>query len=184
VTVVLLAILAAGRISGTVTRAPRAAKLANVVVHVAAPGEAAADPVVLTHRDSRLEPHVSAAAKGQRLVVKNGDATTHDAHASLGTDGGITLFNAAQAPGSRVERALDRSGVVRVECDLHAWTRAWVVVSDGPYSAVSNADGGWAIDGVPAGTWKVEAWHERYGAKTVEVTVEDGKTTSLPLSFP
>jgi hypothetical protein len=34
------------------------------------------------------------------------------------------------------------------------------------------------IDGLPAGTYTVEMWHEKYGTQTMEVTVADGASAT------
>ena len=43
-----------------------------------------------------------------------------------------------------------------------------------PYFSVTGADGAFAIDGVPAGKYKVTAWQPYVGETTQEVTVGDG----------
>ena len=37
---------------------------------------------------------------------------------------------------------------------------------------------------LPAGKYTVEAWHERFGTKSQEVTVEAGKTATVVVRFP
>jgi hypothetical protein len=47
--------------------------------------------------------------------------------------------------------------------------------TDATHWAVTGLDGSFAIDGVPAGTYTLEYWHERLGkGKSVEVTVAAG----------
>lgn len=41
---------------------------------------------------------------------------------------------------------------IPVDCNIHPWMRAYVVVLDHPFAAVTDADGNLAIDGLPAGT--------------------------------
>jgi hypothetical protein len=48
---------------------------------------------------------------------------------------------------------------------------AKVFVMDNPYFAVSDANGAFSIKGLPAGTYTLEAWHEKLGTKTATVTV-------------
>lgn len=210
----LLALLGAGRVSGTIAwegRPVRATKivrtdaackrplvdptvtlsrsgkgLANVVVRaVSAPAaEPPPDAVVIAQRDCMYEPRVQGAVKGQRVVVKNADGTMHNVHAYVGADDKKTLFNVAQPPGAAdFERdPRETLGLVRLECDLHPWMRGYVVFSEGRAFAVSDAEGKWSFE-LPAGTHTLEAWHEKLGTKTIEVKVEEGKSTEVKLSF-
>ena len=210
----LLALLAAGRVSGTIAwegkpvRAPKLMRtdaackrplvdptvtlsksgkaLANVVVRaVSAPAaEPPSDPIEIVQRDCMYEPRVQGAVKGQHVVVKNADGTMHNVHAYVGADEKKTLFNVAQPPGAAdFERdPRDAVGLVRLACDLHPWMRGYVVFSESRAFAVSDADGKWSFE-LPAGTHTLEAWHEKLGTKTIEVKVEEGKTTEVKLSY-
>ena len=73
--------------------------------------------------------------------------------------------------------------MVPFECNVHGWMKAYIGVSEHPYFATSGADGTFSITGLPAGTYQVEAWHERLGTQTAEVTVGDGETGSVGFSF-
>jgi len=47
-------------------------------------------------------------------------------------------------------------------------------VQENPYYALTDANGNYKLDGVPAGTYKVQAWQESLGKSTQEVTVAAG----------
>jgi hypothetical protein len=64
--------------------------------------------------------------------------------------------------------------MVPFRCDVHGWMNAYAGIVAHPYFAVSKPDGTFEIKGLPAGTYTVEAWHERLGTQTTKVTV-DGK---------
>jgi len=57
-----------------------------------------------------------------------------------------------------------------VKCDVHSWMSGWIVVTDGLY-AVVGPDGAFSIKNVPAGSYTVQAWHEKLGSKTQTVNV-------------
>jgi plastocyanin len=156
-------------------------KLANVVVTVkGAPSRPAARTLVLDQRQCRFVPHVLAAPVGSTLDIVNSDPVLHNVH---GYRGRATAFNVAlPAQGQRVARKLDGAGALRVRCDVHGWMSAWVVVADGP-SAVSGADGTFAIPEVPPGTWMVTAWHEKLGERSAQVTVPASGQASVDFSF-
>lgn len=61
--------------------------------------------------------------------------------------------------------------------------RAYAGVVDHPFWAVTRADGSFALEGLPAGTYTLEAWHERQGKRTAQVTVAEGATAAVELVF-
>ena len=46
-----------------------------------------------------------------------------------------------------------------------------ILVLENPYFAVADAQGRFQIPNVPAGTYKLKAWHERLPSQTREITV-------------
>ncbi len=44
-------------------------------------------------------------------------------------------------------------------------------------------DGAFAISGLPAGTYEIEAWHEKYGTQTATVTVTGTETKPSDFTF-
>ena len=48
-----------------------------------------------------------------------------------------------------------------------------VLVLENPYFAVADARGRYTIANVPAGTYKLKAWHERLPSQTQTVTVTE-----------
>jgi plastocyanin len=158
-----------------------AGKLKNVVLTVKgppAPPERAT--VVLDQKKCRYLPHVQVAPVGSSLDILNSDPVLHNIHGYLGQ---ATTFNLAMPiKDQKIARKLDKPGVVRVKCDVHAWMSAFVVVSEGP-AAVSGDDGKFAIKNVPAGTYTVTAWHEKLGEKTAQVTVPASGDAAVNFSF-
>jgi plastocyanin len=156
-------------------------KLANVVVTVkGAPAHPGTAQVVLDQHKCQYHPHVQAAAAGSALQILNSDPLLHNIHGYLGQ---VTAFNVAMPmKDQKVNKKLDKLGLVRVKCDVHAWMAAFIVVVDGP-AAVSGADGAFEIKDVPPGTYTVTAWHEKLGERTAQVTVPGSGAATLDFSF-
>ncbi len=138
-------------------------------------------PLVLDNVKCAFVPHVAVATVGQELLLRNSDPFLHDAHAWLGSR---TLFNVAIPKGRTVKRSLTEAGLIHVNCNVrHTWMRAYLYVSDNPYHAVTDDAGGFAIEDVPPGTYKLKVWHELLGSVDREVKVEGGKTTDLEIQM-
>ena len=70
-----------------------------------------------------------------------------------------------------------------MDCDLHAWMRAWVVVADHPFYAITNDMGEFILDNVPQGRYTLWIWQESFGTMTMDVTVEDKNVTSVTIEM-
>ena len=62
-----------------------------------------------------------------------------------------------------------------LQCDQHNFMEADGRIVWNPYNAISGADGSFKIDGIPAGKYKVTAWHPYAGESSQEITVADGE---------
>ena len=86
--------------------------------------------------------------------------------------------------GMKTTKKLEKTGPVHMRCDVHSWMSAWVFVAAHPYYAVSSADGTFTLDGVPPGSYKLHAWHAKFGEKTADVTVSAGGKATAEFSMP
>lgn len=124
-----------------------------------------ASTVDVALRGCRYEPAAAMVTRsGSRLRIANEDPIRHVfTVAYTGAGGGDAPEAIAEIPapleGQRFEVVLDRVGIFRLGCALHADERAWVAVPEHPYHVVSDADGRFTIDGVPAGTVRLVGWH-------------------------
>ena len=139
-------------------------------------------PAHVDQVDCMYTPRIQGVVAGQTLEIKNSDGTLHNVHTYKGAD---SWFNQAQPKGSAsmTKESPEDPTVVKLSCDVHPWMRGFVVVTDHPFFAVSGADGSFTIDKVPAGKYKLEAWHSTYGLKTADVEVADGKPAEVTFSF-
>jgi len=164
--------------------------LQNAVVMLE--GVAAGKPLgsgdlLIANDKCRFVPHVMVAPRGALMKVRNDDPVLHNSHFYLvQADAKKNVINLA-LPRQGVEigkkKILRKPGLLSVQCDSHDFMQAWVWVVDHPYAVVTSAGGGFALEDVPAGSYKLKVWHETLGEKTVDVTVEAGKTASLDVAF-
>ncbi len=61
-----------------------------------------------------------------------------------------------------------------LQCDQHNYMEADARIVWNPYYTVSGKDGSFTLDNIPAGKYKVTAWHPYVGQVTQEITVAEG----------
>jgi Carboxypeptidase regulatory-like domain len=172
-------------------------KLANVFIYVkegtTADGKKIADysfdtpttEVTLDQNGCHYVPHVIGMQPNQKLKVTNSDPTGHNIHALPKSGSGNEEWNESQPGGAGpITKTFKRSEIlVPVKCNQHPWMKAYVGVVKHPFYAVSKDDGTFEIKGVPAGTYTVVAWHEKFGEKTAQVKVDAKGTVTSDFAF-
>jgi hypothetical protein len=64
-----------------------------------------------------------------------------------------------------------------LQCDQHKFMEADARIVWNPYYSISTREGSFTLDNVPAGTYRVTAWHPYAGEMTLRITVEEGAST-------
>jgi len=108
-----------------------------------------------------MAPHVLGMVKGTDLAIKNSDPLLHNMHAAV--DGKTMVFNLAlPIQGQTIKRRVRKTGMLTVTCDSHTHMRAYLLVLDHPYFAVTDENGTFALADVPPGKYKLTVWHESW----------------------
>jgi hypothetical protein len=144
-----------------------------------AKGKAWGEPMESPQIDNEkciFQPHVQIVPLGD-LGIHNSDPLLHNTHGFYGKK---TAFNVALPfKGAKVERKLDKPGIVRVECDVHGWMQGWIYVADNPYYALTGEDGTFIISEVPPGEYTLLIWQEHGGEMERQVSVKSGETVNI-----
>jgi plastocyanin len=162
--------------------------LANVFVRVTAGLEAwkfadGTGEVVLDQKGCSYLPHMLAAQVGQTLKVRNSDPIMHNVH-GINRKTDKDEFNWAQTKaGLESTKELKKPGAIMVKCDVHGWMGANVMIEKHPFFAVTGENGAFELPKLPPGAYTIEAWHEKLGTQTQQVTVGDGETKEIAFSF-
>ncbi len=129
-------------------------------------------------------PHMMIVRTDQTIVCKSSDAVAHNVHATPFANSAVNfIVQPNDQTGVEVKLPLAEpvAPYVEVKCDIHPWMKAWWVVVDHPYAAVTDKDGKFTIENLPAGETEFRVWHEKVGFinKKWIVDVKAGKTTTL-----
>lgn len=140
------------------------------------------EPVTLDQQGCRYHPHVLGLRVGQKLVIRNSDDTLHNVHAMAKTNGD---WNKGQALKNMTDQKVFKAPEVMVhfKCDVHNWMHAYVGVLDHPYFAVTRDGGAFTLKDLPAGTYTLEAWHEKLGTQTQTVTLGEKESKEVTFTF-
>jgi plastocyanin len=167
--------------------APNAAEIANVIVFLRFDKDAARSASLPTtrqqmmQRDESFVPRVLAVTKGSTVEFPNSDPYFHNVFSlSRGA-----AFDLGRFPrGESRARTFTRTGLIKVYCHLHSHMSASIMVFDHPHFAIPRTDGHFALDGVPAGSYQLSAWHERIGESAKPITVEAGRIARVEFALP
>ncbi len=168
---------------------PATKGVANVFVYL--PKAAAISPrlkasatkhVVFDQKGCRFVPHALFARTDQRVTVMSNDECQHNTHTLPKRGQPINfLLTGLNRDGIPVPNKLAEPTPFEVKCDIHPWMKAWWLILDHPYAAISDAAGKFSITDLPAGDYEFRVWHERAHDihRALKVTVAAGKTTDL-----
>jgi RNA polymerase sigma-70 factor (ECF subfamily) len=155
------------------SRVGRGGVVADAVVRIFGAGPIGTDRSVSTMTptisEGRFFPRVLLVVPGEPLVLQNADDVPHVVSV---TREAVELFKASIPAHERATVPTPRGmEVLRLQV-LDGGSRAsFVVPSDRGLGCKTDADGAFALLGVPTGRYTLEVWDETLGTRSVEVTV-------------
>ncbi len=119
-------------------------------------------------------PHVTLAPKGKEVDLLNSDDVMHNLHSYSMKN---TAFNEGVTGGGKLPKTFEYAETIKVTCDVHTWMTSWLIVQDNPYYVLSDENGSYKIDNIPAGDYTLQVWQESLGKTTQKVSVKAGENT-------
>jgi hypothetical protein len=177
-----------GDVNGTVRLANQ--PVARSIVYLGAgSGRTTPTNAVLTVRDGVLQPPVQVTMRGATLVLRNNDPTLHVVR--------VDVLGATNAPARVLTQAMPYAGfqkafaldgfrnttLLRVTGGNGEEMSAYIAVMPHPWAALTDESGRFTLAGIPAGDFKLYAWHEALGTLTRDVRVTAGRATQMNLEF-
>lgn len=149
-------------------------RLTDFVVYIdqtvpGAPGAPSEPIAVVTQQDAKFEPRVLPVVVGTTVSWPNRDDIYHNVF-SL-SDAASFDLGMYRGDDETKRYTFDKPGRVDVFCAIHSNMHCIVLVLPSPYFSRSDERGRYEIRNVPAGTYRLRAWHERVPAKVQEIVV-------------
>jgi plastocyanin len=143
--------------------------------------EGPSSPVQMDQKECMFVPRVVVVPAGGTVEFLNNDRLLHNLHSAVSREN--PSFNRTQPKGRTIPIVFKRPEIIRVDCDLHPWMRAWVVVAEHPFYALTNDHGEFALANVPAGQYTLHVWQESLGTVSRAVTVSDTAVTTVTVEM-
>ena len=135
---------------------------------VARPGSEALATASIDMKHREFEPHVQFVRVGGTVGFPNSDPFSHNVF----SNSALGAFDLGLYRSGVTRRfTFPSAGVYAIYCNIHARMVSFVVAVTTPWVATARNDGQFSIPGVPAGRYKLHAWHERTPEVVREIVV-------------
>lgn len=132
-------------------------------------------------------PFLTVMTNNSYLEVSNSDPVLHNVHTyEIIGKAKKTVMNVSQPKQGTVTRKklkLRRGAGMKIECDAHDYMHSFVFVAKNPYYAIVAEDGTYTISDIPAGKYKIKAWHGTLGEQKGNAEVQADTTTTVDFTF-
>jgi len=125
---------------------------------------------IITQRDAVFRPHVLPLVVGSTVEWPNKDDIFHNVF-SMSESNPFDLGLYKDPEVKKVE--FRNPGRVDVFCSIHSKMSCVLLVLENPFFASTDSAGHYKIENVPAGVYRLRAWHERLPASIKEITVPE-----------
>ena len=148
-------------------------RLRDFVIYIDQPVATAAPShprlaAVTTQKDASFDPHVLPVEVGTTVRWPNDDDIYHNVYSISDAKAfDLGFYKKEKVP----EQTFDQLGKVDVFCAIHTKMHCIILVVPSPFFATADARGHFTIKDVPAGTYKLRAWHERFPSQAREIVV-------------
>jgi hypothetical protein len=133
-----------------------------------------------------FRPFIQIMHNENNAAIVNADSVLHNIHTyEIIGKAKKTVMNISQPDKGTINKKikLKRGVAMKVECDAHDFMHGFVFVAKNPYYAQVADDGSYTIDNIPAGKYKVRAFHGTLGTKKGKAEVAAGGKQTVDFTF-
>ncbi len=136
----------------------------------------------MDQKNVRFTPETLAIRTGDRVKFTNSDKQVHN----INTKSPLVRFDRTISSDQEAVETFQRAGGVKrpivLGCKLHSAMQAWIYVFDHPFFQLTESDGKFRFENVPAGEYRVEMAHPAGGLqRTQRVKVKPGEHLELEI---
>jgi plastocyanin len=135
----------------------------------------------LDQRGAKFEPDLIVVPVGSTVQFPNGDPIFHNVF-SLSKAQPFDLGYYPRGQSRSVK--FNNPGVVQVYCHIHANMYAAIVVTASPWFQKPSQDGSFSFSDVPAGRYRLTAWHKIAGLHKVDIEVPATGAAEVTIRVP
>jgi plastocyanin len=136
---------------------------------------------MLNQSRARFEPDLIVVPVGSTVEFPNSDPIFHNVF-SLSKAQPFDLGYYPQGQSRTVK--FNNPGVVQVYCHIHSNMYAAIVVTASPWFQKPASDGSFSFSNVPAGRYRLTAWHKIAGLHKVDVDVPEAGAADVTIRVP
>ena len=120
------------------------------------------EPVLFDQKNCVFTTHAMIVRVGQTMKVLSDDALVHNTHTHPNkNDEENMIVKANEREGIPLVFKKAEKFPFGVNCDYHAWMSAYQLPLDHPFGAVTDKNGNFKIENLPAGSYQFKLWHEK-----------------------
>lgn len=135
----------------------------------------------VTQKDLTFSPSLLPVQVGTRVEFPNFDDTYHNIFSySSAKRFDLGRYRSDEKPVPSV--VFDTAGLITLRCDIHEHMRALILVLDTPYFVITDTDGSFKLNSLPAGRYVLKAWVNSRTTKEQNVELKDDSI--LKVNFP
>lgn len=125
---------------------------------------------VVIQKDGTFTPHIMPILVGTTIEWPNDDQIYHNVF-SMSDPKPFDLGLYKRGTVKKV--TFDQPGRLDVFCSIHTKMHCIIWVLENPFYATTDSKGNYLITNIPAGTYKLKAWHERLPSQVKEIIVPE-----------
>lgn len=135
----------------------------------------------IVQKDKHFSPHILPVVAGQKVRFPNYDKIYHNVF-SISP---IKSFDLGQYKSSEPPKLVtfEKSGLVPVYCNIHPEMLTYVVVLENTAYALTDKDGAFQINDVPAGNYTINAWLPKAKRVSQEIQIQPRQKIEVHLEL-
>ncbi|MCB1123630.1 MAG: hypothetical protein KJT03_18905 [Verrucomicrobiae bacterium] len=135
----------------------------------------------IEQKNGMFIPHVLPVASGTQVIWPNRDDIFHNVF-SISEARPFDLGYYKSKDDAKIV-VFEKPGRVDVFCSIHSQMNCIILVMPNPWFAAADRRGRYEITDIPAGTYRLKAWHERLPPKYMEIDVPENGVVELDIEM-